>query len=112
MVRMLNTLVKVIVPVFRDSLECYERISLQQNLRVLGAYPVVFIHPVGLKINQLLKEFPGCGEETFADEFFAGIAGYNRLMLSPEFYSRFSDVDYLLICQLDAYVLLARFIGS
>ena len=101
---MFNTLVKVIVPVFRDSLDFYERISLQQNLRVLKAYPVVFIHPAGVKITQLLKEFSNCSEETFADDFFRGIAGYNRLMLSPEFYGRFSDVDYLLICQLDAYV--------
>ena len=99
-----HTLVKVIVPVYRDRLDPYERISLEQNRRVLGAYPFVFIHPAGLDISSLLQEFPGCGEEVFDDAFFRDIAGYNRLMMSADFYRRFSDTDYLLICQLDAYV--------
>lgn len=99
-----HTLVKVIVPVYRDRLDPYERISLEQNRRVLGAYPFVFIHPAGLDISSLLQEFLGCGEEVFDDAFFRDIAGYNRLMMSADFYRRFSDTDYLLICQLDAYV--------
>ena len=99
-----HTLVKVVVPVYREQLEPYEQISLEQNRRILGAYPFVFVHPEGVDISALKSEFPGSEEVTFADEYFRGLTGYNRLMMSADFYRRFSDVDYLLICQLDAYV--------
>lgn len=99
-----RTLVRVIVPVYRDGLAPYERISLEQNRRVLKGYSFVFIHPVSLNIGHLLEEFPGCEEEAFDDDCFRDVAGYNRLMMSADFYRRFSDTDYLLICQLDAYV--------
>lgn len=96
--------VKVIVPVYNGRLKTYERISLEQNRKILGAYPFVFIHPAGLDIGDILKEFPGCGAKAFDDKYFSSISGYNRLMMSPEFYRSFTDTDYLLICQLDAYV--------
>lgn len=99
-----RTLVKVIVPIHRKRLEEYEWISLRQNRQVLKAHPFVFIRPSGLDINHLLKEFPECQEEVFDDEYFCNIAGYNRLMTSADFYKRFSDTDYLLICQLDVFV--------
>ena len=99
-----DTLVKVIVPVYRDRLEQYEHISLKQNRRILNAYPFVFIHPESLNITPLLTEVPECAEEVFDDNYFRDINGYNRLMMSSDFYARFSDTEYLLICQLDAYV--------
>ncbi|HEX8348510.1 MAG TPA: DUF5672 family protein, partial [Hymenobacter sp.] len=45
-----------------------------------------------------------CHVSTFAAEFFANIDGYNRLMLSRQFYARFQSYDYLLLYQLDAFV--------
>lgn len=99
-----GTLVKVIVPVYRETLEPLERISLERNRRILVEYPFVFIHPESLDAGSLVSEFPGCGEEAFDDSFFGSIAGYNRLMMSSGFYRRFSDAEYILICQLDAFV--------
>lgn len=99
-----DTRVKVVVPIYREELDEYELISLEQNLRVLNAYPIVFIRPSGLDISRLLKKFPGCNEEIFDDTYFRNIAGYNRLMMSSDFYRRFSDTEYLLICQLDVYI--------
>ena len=96
--------VKIIVPIYRDILDEYEQISLRQNMKVLGAYPFVFIRPEGLDISPILKEFPNSQEEVFNKDYFCNIAGYNRLMMSSDFYRRFSDTEYLLICQLDVYV--------
>ena len=42
--------------------------------------------------------------ETFAPAYFGSIQGYNRLLLSTEFYARFLGSEYLLICQLDVFV--------
>lgn len=33
-----------------------------------------------------------------------GIAGYNQMMLSREFYQLFNDTEYLLICHTDAWI--------
>ena len=42
--------------------------------------------------------------ETFDPAYFTSIQGYNRLLLSTEFYQRFLGSAYLLICQLDVFV--------
>ena len=42
--------------------------------------------------------------ERFPIEFFQGVAGYNRLMLNPMFYHRFTNYEYMLIYQLDGFV--------
>lgn len=98
------TPVKVVVPIYRTTLSACERISLEQVCRVLQGYPLVFVKPESLDLSAIQKEFPLFGTESFADEYFRGIEGYNRLMLSPGFYRRFADADYVLICQLDAYI--------
>ena len=43
-------------------------------------------------------------EENFDDAFFTDIHAYNTLMLSPEFYERFTAYRYILIAQLDTYI--------
>ena len=40
----------------------------------------------------------------FEKKYFEGLAGYNKLMLSDEFYSAFSSYVYILICQPDVFV--------
>jgi hypothetical protein len=40
----------------------------------------------------------------FDDHYFKGTAGYNRLLLSPEFYQRLRSYNYILIYQLDCLV--------
>lgn len=40
----------------------------------------------------------------FHENYFKSIDGYNKLMLSPSFYKAFSNYEYILIYQLDAWV--------
>lgn len=49
----------------------------------------------------------------FPDEYFRSVQDYSRLLLSPFFYEKFSQYDYILIYQLDAVVFsgdLLRFV--
>lgn len=63
-----------------------------------------------------IKEILGIDQvrfEVFNDSFFESIQGYNLLMLSSDFYRRFNHAEYILICQLDAFVIqrnLSQFI--
>jgi len=97
-------LVKIIVPVYKTTLSPNEEIALNQCCKVLKEYPLVFVKPESLNLNELLEKFPGFQLESFPDHYFKGIKGYNHLMLSSEFYERFSDAEYILIYQPDAFI--------
>ena len=97
-------LVKVVIPIYQDSLSQQERKSLLQVYKILQMHPLVVIKPNHLDLSELATEFPKLSFISFADFYFKGISGYNRLMLAKEFYERFLDCTYILIYQLDAYV--------
>lgn len=97
-------LVKVAIPIYRSSLEEVEKIALQRVCDVLGEYPLVIVKPRSLDLSEIIQHYPSLSLKSFPDYYFKGIAGYNRLMLSDEFYGAFSDAKYVLLYQLDAYV--------
>jgi hypothetical protein len=73
---------------------------------VLGQHPLAIVCPDDLDLAPL---DPVLGParpdvERFEPRFFAGIDGYNRLLLSPGFYRRFEAYAQLLVCQTDAFV--------
>lgn len=96
--------VKVIIPVYTTRLNRFEALTLQNNYQKLQNHPIVLVAPEGLDPSNLLNLYPRCQVETFSPDYFNSISSYNRLMMSEEFYRRFSDVDYILICQTDAYI--------
>lgn len=100
----------IVIPIYRTTLSGAEQLSLRQCLAVLGNHPIFIAKPASLDLQQLLASNPQLRCENFPDEFFKGIDGYNRLMLSDSFYQRFSAYEYLLIYQLDAFVFFDQLI--
>ena len=97
--------VQVVIPVYQNQLSESEFHSLRQVCKVLKRYPLVIVKPESLDVSNWKEIYPLLEIESFPDEYFKGISGYNRLMLSELFYSRFVErTEYLLIYQLDAYV--------
>lgn len=97
-------LVKIVIPVYKSSLDKHETVSLKQCYSVLSRYPIAIVKPKSLSLEALCNEFPLLEIENFDDDFFENLESYNRLMLSSIFYERFLDYKYILIYQLDAYV--------
>ncbi len=97
-------LVKVIIPIYKGDLSSLEKQALLQACEVLHNYPLVVIKPESLDLTMIAQEFPLLTFVSFPDDYFKGISGYNRLMLSELFYKKFLDTTYILIYQLDAYV--------
>ena len=102
-----SKLVSVIIPIYTLDMTPRERAALRQALTVLKAHDIVVVTPVGLDLSSL----PGwlgmdaCWrQECFAESFFAGREGYNRLMTSAEFYERFLDSEFVLVCQTDVWI--------
>ena len=94
----------VVIPVYKPVPDARELFSLRQCARVLAAHPLVFVAPAGLDLGPYRAVIPTAGEQRFEADYFRSIDGYNRLMLSSEFYAAFAAYDYLLIHQTDALV--------
>ncbi|WP_339115741.1 DUF5672 family protein [Petrimonas sp.] len=68
-------------------------------------HPIFLVAPNGLNLTEYKKILGNDIIVEFFDEYyFIGISGYNKLMLTKDFYLRFSAFKYLLIYQLDCYV--------
>ncbi|MDR2065457.1 MAG: hypothetical protein LBP85_07110 [Prevotellaceae bacterium] len=99
-----NKTVKILIPIYKLPFDEYEQKSLQRTYNYLSNYPISFVKPKSLDISDIFKTYPKIQTECFSDDYFTSISDYNRLMLSEEFYGRFLDYKYILICQLDAYI--------
>ncbi len=96
--------VAVTIPVHRNHLDELEVLSLLRCVEVLGHHRLIFVGPESLDFEAYLGRSRGASVERFPDHYFKSIIGYNKLMLSREFYSRFSGFSYILKYELDAFV--------
>ncbi|MFC7421113.1 DUF5672 family protein [Iodobacter arcticus] len=95
----------VLIPLYKSSLSAIEEYSLDFSLRSLANRQAFFIAPNSLVCDYYRTRYPLLGFVFFADDCFASIAAYNRLLLSSSFYERFANFDFILILQTDAIVL-------
>jgi len=93
---------RIVVPIYRPDLTADEEVSLASIRKHLSDYGFCFVAPESLDLAGILQG--GEEVERFPDEFFSGIAGYNRLLKSSGFYDRFRSYDYILIAQLDCLI--------
>jgi len=96
--------VKVVIPVYKEDLSGIENEALINNINVLSDYERIFVCPEGLDVSYYLSISEGLKVERFPDYYFKSIENYNQLLVSSDFYSRFLDASYILICQTDAFV--------
>ena len=94
----------VLVPVYKPRPTASERFSIARTMEVLGRHPIWLVAPESLDTAPYTELFPTLRVARFPDAYFQGIPGYNRLLVSPFFYEKFADYEYVLICQTDVYV--------
>lgn len=97
----LDKRIVIIVPYYTNDLIKQERISLEQIKKVFCDRDIKFVAP------RYLENTISTGEDFvyFDSHFFDGREGYNSLMLSTMFYNAFKEYEYILICQMDVFVL-------
>ena len=97
--------VVILVPVYKSTLHHLEQFSVDHLLEKAPGREVRFIAPQSLERKYYRERYRGIKFEFFDDDYFLSVEGYNRLLLSVDFYRRFSDYDYLLIHQPDAILI-------
>ncbi|RYY36225.1 MAG: hypothetical protein EOP46_07215, partial [Sphingobacteriaceae bacterium] len=94
----------VVIPFYKTKLTPFEEIALKQCFTVLSAHPIIAVKPLSLELPTQLAAFAFSKKISFNDSYFKDIHGYNALMLSADFYNTFTDFEYILIYQPDAFV--------
>src|SRR3989337_1397330 len=96
--------VVIVIPIHQDEPSEFEKISLAQTLSVLHKYPITFQTKEGVN-TKWYEEFCRDKASVNFERFkWNGAQEYSELMALPEFYSRFKEYEYMLICHLDAFV--------
>jgi hypothetical protein len=98
--------IAIVIPIYKKEVSEWELMSLKQCITVLKAYPIIFVCSEELDVKWYDNKCVGCdiAFERFEAKYFISIKGYNRLLTSDLFYTRFLDYKYILIYQLDAYI--------
>lgn len=93
--------IAVIIPEYNRCLTKNKQISLEQVKNVLKNYDIFFVLPDSLRISYASEEIK---EKRYSDKWFSSRRMYSKFMLEPQLYKDFSEYDYILIYQLDAFV--------
>ncbi|MGQ0709303.1 MAG: DUF5672 family protein [Rhodoferax sp.] len=95
-----------VVPIYQERLSPLEEFSLDYSLARLAGEVRVFIAPEALDVSYYRDHFPALSIRRYASDYFSSVQGYNRLLLSEDFYRGFADQgEFILILQPDAIVL-------
>jgi len=98
----------IIIPVYKESLDCIEKISLNRLYTVIGKknYHVYLLKPKELDISEYKKIYPDLLELNINDSnYFKNTYTYSQLLITPNIYKILTDKYlYMYIYQLDCYL--------
>lgn len=95
--------VAVVIPYYHSNLTAFEQISIQQCLKILKNYPIIFIVPEYMNEQELPNKCD-VKYKKLPNKWFENVEAYNSMMLCKDFYQCFLDFKYILIYQMDAFV--------
>lgn len=96
----------IVIPVYKENPGANELHSLVQCAKIFAKRDIRLICPVNLHVDIYEQVFKNCNfcVARFDSSYFESLSAYSKLLLKPEFYMRFSEYDYILIYQSDAWV--------
>jgi hypothetical protein len=106
--KMTKKQVAIVIPIYKKNLTDTESQAYLQCLKIFNKRDLFLVCPQSLDTtiykNVAIKKKITLIHKRFSDKYFNGIEGYNKLMLSLNFYKSFKDYEYIQIYQLDAWV--------
>jgi hypothetical protein len=100
--------VAVVIPIYQpfDALTENEKLSLRQVEKVLSSRDIFLIHPPSVDIRPYCQFFRSVtvNPAVFPARFFGSVWRGHKMGVSYELYNRFSDYDFMLMYQTDAFV--------
>ncbi len=95
----------VVIPLYKKEPGELEKVSFRHTMKV-SRYDVVIICPENFdfSVYKQLAEGQEFEVKYFSDDYFTSQKSYSDLCVSECFYKAFSEYEYMLMCQLDAYL--------
>lgn len=93
----------VIFPIYQKP-TAIELAFFENGLRLTNGFKHVVVAPEQLIVDQSFGLLSQLEVKRFAGHYFDGIAGYNHLLLSADFYNAFRLFDFMLIHQADVFL--------
>lgn len=95
----------IAIPAYKNTLTVSEKFSLKRLHDVVKNKENVYLFcPFRLDMTEYKKIFPEIKAIGFNIENFVSIDAYSHLCMSYDFYNSFSEYEYMLIYQLDCYL--------
>ncbi len=99
----------IVIPVYKPDLTANESASLKQLLSVVPTHKIIFMCSKSFDLKNyisIIKLFDHIqiGIERFSGYYFSSVSSYNKLLLSANFYKRFTSYKFILLYQLDAWI--------
>lgn len=101
---MVSHSVAITIPVYKTAMTDLEELSLARCHHLLGHYPTIVFGPESLEYDGYLARVSSATVVRFPDRYFRSLETYSELLLSTKFYEAFSNFEFILIYQLDAFV--------
>ncbi len=100
----MKDLVNVLIPILDTNLTPNQSKILSHCLSVLGQYPIIFISYEGADMAWVEEYKPNADIVSFPKEYFQSRQTLAKLFLMQDFYDRFSWTDFLLIHELNTWI--------
>ena len=94
----------IVIPIHAHQPKSYELISFEQCFKVLKQHPIIIIAPEGLNLDVYKKVVPEFKTIFIKPIWQSDITWYNKLKRSSFFYDLFSEYEFLLTYELDAFI--------
>ena len=101
----MKELVSVIIPILEPDLSPTQERILHHSLEMLANYPIIFITFQTADLSIVREHQNEIDVVYFPKEYFQSRESLAKLYLMPDFYERFSWSSFLLIHELNSWVL-------
>lgn len=100
----MKELVTVIIPILGSQIDPTEEKLLHHALHVLSDYPVIFVAGEGADLSVVREHAENIDVVHFPKRYFESRRHLGQLLLMPDFYDRFNWCDFLLIHELNSWI--------
>ncbi|MHA4738451.1 DUF5672 family protein [Dyadobacter sp. MSC1_007] len=101
----MKELVSVIIPILDPQINPTEEKLLQHALEMLSGYPIIFTTYEHADLSIVKEHSENIDVVTFPKRFFESRQHFGKLLLMEDFYDRFNWCDFLLIHELNSWVI-------
>lgn len=101
----MKELVSVIIPILDPHINPTEEKLLQHALEMLSGYPIIFTTYEHADLSIVKEHAEHIDVVTFPKRFFESRQHFGKLLLMEDFYERFNWCDFLLVHELNSWVI-------